>query len=130
VNELLVRATEINEGVDMVIRRVQEFAEVSGVPYQTAAVYQTFSQQLNYLRWLEQHLAGCLENYSDTRGAAYADLVRQRRIVSRLRAQFEAAYGEMEKVVTRPLPEWVAGQMMDWVLDVHGETAVTAYDGL
>lgn len=107
----------IDTALQLVNGRVRDFADVAAVPYQTAAVYLTFSQQLNYLRWLETRLIGFLEDYDKAPRIPYAELLRQKRIVSRYRAQFEQVLADMQKAVTRPLPEFAAVQMMDWVME-------------
>lgn len=118
-------AKQIEQMMTAVNRRVSEFAAVANVPFDDAATYFTLCHQLNFMRWLEGKLCAEIENYTTTKNGAWADLVVQRRIVTRRREQIEKILAEMTRLATRPLPDFASARMMDWAMEQgedHGQS--------
>lgn len=118
-----INGVKIDAALDAVNKRVADFGAVAGVSFTRAAELMTFCQQLNFLRWLESELSGKIENYHQVKDATYADLVKQRRIVTRRREQFENIQKELQAAVTRPLPDFAQARMMNWAMGLKDEEA-------
>lgn len=107
-------ATQIECMMTAVNQRVADFAAVANTEFETAASFFTVCQQLNFMHWLEGRLCAQIEDYATTKNGAYADLVRQRRIITRRRESLEAVVASVQQVAIRPLPDFASARMMDW----------------